>query len=494
MTKKILSILLVAVIAFSVLVGCGKKKEAVNPEPVTQQTAQVIADTTSFKISYTQSDSLNPYEADTLNNMVADDLVYEPLFRSDESLDVQPELAGSYSYEKPNVLYVTLVSGLEFSNGDALDASSVVDAFNNAKKSSLWSAALSPITNAEAVSDTVVSFNLSYKNEYAHRLLTFPIAKTVDGEKYALGSGRYKFTEGDGNVYAELNENYREDFNPRFTRIQLVNIPATDSINNALNIGNISYAYRSPGADDISSLKCNKKRVSQNNLVYVGMNSSSSVASNVNIRKAVSLAIDRDTIVKSAYQGCAKSATSIFHPSSNLGRETKMFFSAADTSGAKQAIAKSGISSPSLTLLVNSNKLRISAAQLIKQQLEAVGFKVNVKQLGESEYFEALKNGSYDIYLGETKIPGDMRLSSFFDSSGATAYGIDQNSSCASAYGEYLNGEREIGGFTLEFSNDMPFAPLVYRDGIICYSKAIHGDIQGCYGDFFTNIEDWYYN
>ena len=200
MTKKILSILLVAVIAFSVLVGCGKKKETVNPEPVTQQTAQVIADTTSFKISYTQSDSLNPYEADTLNNMVADDLVYEPLFRSDESLDVQPELAGSYSYEKPNVLYVTLVSGLEFSNGDVLDASSVVDAFNNAKKSSLWSAALSPITYAEAVSDTVVSFNLSYKNEYAHRLLTFPIAKTVDGEKYALGSGRYKFTEGDGKI------------------------------------------------------------------------------------------------------------------------------------------------------------------------------------------------------------------------------------------------------------------------------------------------------
>ena len=76
------------------------------------------------------------------------------------------------------------------------------------------------------------------------------------------------------------------------------------------------------------------------------MNSSSSVASNVNIRKAVSLAIDRDTIVNSAYQGCAKSATSIFHPSSNLGRETKMFFSAADTAGAKQAIVKSGISSP----------------------------------------------------------------------------------------------------------------------------------------------------
>lgn len=494
MTKKILSIFLSAVIVACVFVGCSKQDEAVTSQPVTQQTTQVIADTTGFKISYTQSDSLNPYESDTLNNMVAQDLVYEPLFRADESLDVQPELASSYSYEDSSALYVTLVSGLKFSNGDTLDTSSVVDAFNEAKKSALWGSALSVITSAQAESDTVVRFNLSYKNEYAHQLLCFPIAKTVDGEKYALGSGRYMFTEGDGNVYAELNENYREEFNPRFTRIQLVNIPATDSINNALNIGNISYAYREPGADDISTLKCNKRRVNQNNLVYIGMNSSSGAASNENIRKAVSLALDRDTIVKSAYQGCAKSATSIFHPSSKLGRETRMFSSSADSAGAKQAIAKSGYSSPTLTLLVNSNKLRVSASQLVKQQLEAVGFKINVRQLGESEYLSALSSGSYDLYIGETKIPSDMRLTSFFTKSGATAYGINQDSSCAKAYAEYLNGEREVGGFTLEFSNDMPFAPLVYRDGIICYSKAIHGDIRGCYGDFFSNIEDWYYN
>lgn len=494
MTKKILSMLFVLMLGASVFAGCSKKAPPVAEAPVTQPTTQIVADTTSFKISYTQSDSLNPYESDTMNNTVAQDLVYEPLFRPDESLDVQPEIASSYSYPDANIVDITLVSGLKFSNGDPLNASAVVTAFENAKKSPLWGSSLAPISSAQALSDTAVRFNLSYKNEYAHQLLTFPIAKTVEGEKYALGSGRYMFTEGDGNVYAELNENYKEDFNPRFVRIQLVNIPSTDSINNALNIGNISYAYRAPGADDISSLKCNKKRVNQNNLVYIGMNSASGAGSNENIRKAVSLAVDRDTLVKSAYQGCAKSASSIYHPSSKLGRETQMFSTKADTAGAKQAIAKSGYSNPTLTLLVNGNKLRVAAARLVKQQLEAVGFSINVRQLDEEAYLSALSSGSYDLYIGETKIPGDMRLSGFFSDSGATAYGIDQKSSCATAYGEYINGDREIGGFTLEFSNCMPFAPLVYRDGIICYSKAIHGNIQGCYGDFFSNIEDWYYN
>ena len=105
-----------------------------------------------------------------------------------------------------------------------------------------------------------------------------------------------------------------------------------------------------------------------------------------------------------------------------------------------------------------------------------------------------MDSGYYDIYIGETKVPLDMRLTEFFTKDGATSYGIDQDGNCAAAYAEYLNGECEIGGFTLEFSNEMPFVPLLYRDGVICYSRALHGDIQGCYGNFFSNIEDWYYN
>ena len=493
MTKKILSLILVVILSAAVFSGC-KKQETVSPEPVTQATTQVIEDTTGFKISYTQSDSLSPYEADTQNNEVAQDLVYESLFRIDESLDVQPEIASSYSFDDSKTLIVTIVDGIEFSNGDPLTADDVVNAFNLARKSPLYETMLSVFSYASALSTTAVQFNLNISDPYAYRLLTFKIAKQVNDEKYMLGSGRYLFTEGEGNIYAEVNKNYREDFNPRFTKIQLVNVPATDSINNAINIGNISYAYRAPGSDDISTLKCSKKRVNQNNLVYIGINSSSAAASNEYIRRAVSLAVDRSVLVKSSYQGRAKPALSIYHPSSDLGRQTSMFSETADTAGAKQAIAKSGVSSPSLVILVNDNTLRISAAHLVKQQLETVGFSVSIRQLNNEAYLSALDSGYYDIYIGETKVPLDMRLTEFFTKDGATSYGIDQDGNCAAAYAEYLNGEREIGGFTLEFSNEMPFVPLLYRDGVICYSRALHGDIQGCYGNFFSNIEDWYYN
>ncbi|MFR2017203.1 MAG: hypothetical protein ACLS27_00900 [Eubacterium sp.] len=68
-----------------------QKQSAEQHELVLQTTAQVTEDTDNFKISYSQSDSLNPFEATTLNNQTADDLVYEPLFRIDESFEAVPE-------------------------------------------------------------------------------------------------------------------------------------------------------------------------------------------------------------------------------------------------------------------------------------------------------------------------------------------------------------------------------------------------------------------
>ena len=37
----------------------------------------------------------------------------------------------------------------------------------------------------------------------------------------------------------------------------------------------------------------------------------------------------------------------------------------------------------------------------------------------------------------------------------------------------------------------MPYIPLIYKKGMICYSKAMNGDMQGYYGNYFSNIDSW---
>ncbi|MCH5317629.1 MAG: ABC transporter substrate-binding protein [Eubacterium sp.] len=502
MTKRITAFLLCAVIIASVFSACSSSDP--EPEQITQQdatTAQVIPpednippDDTTFKLSYTQTDSLNPYKSNTLNNQIIGQLVFDGLFKLDGDFNASPNIAESYRYPNSKTLEVTIKSGQTFSDGSLLTADDITYSFKQASASSYWGNSLNGISSCSAASNMVVVFKLKYPNAYAHNLLSFPIVSTGKNEDgFPIGSGRYYFAKESGETV--LKANTQNGFSPYLTTIHLENITAYESIDNAVNIGNISFAFRDLGRDSSRNITSAKRLVNMNNLVYLGVNNKKGITANAYIRKAISLALDRETLVRSPYNSFAREATTVFHPQFELST-TRIFDGSADINGAKQAIAQSGVSKLSLSLLVNGeNADRVNCAKTIKQQLEAVGFSVNLVIADSFEkYEERIKNESFDLYLGEAKITDDMSLNMFFSSNGATNYGIDSDK-CKSAeqYEKYINGEADLGAFLLAFSEEMPYIPLLYREGMICYSKAMKGDMQGTYNDCFANIENWYF-
>lgn len=497
MTKKYLSLAMAIIIIASLFSSCSGGGQNNEPEHklVTETTTAFATDSSNFKLSYSQSDSLNPYKSDTLNNQILETLVFDSLFIVDENFEAEPSIASSYSYLDDKTLIVTFPSGILFSDGSELTAKDIVDSFYNAQTSPHWKNSLKSIQSAKVIGGNEVQFNLSYANPNAQNLLTFAVTNgKTDDQGYFIGSGRYKFGEGDGDVYIEVNPQ-RKDFSPHFTKIVLENITSEESIENAINIGNISYAYRDMSDGSRTRMQCNKKLVNINNLVYIGINCYSGITANESIRRAISLAVDRDTIVKSSYQGYGTPATSIYNPASKIGKQTPLFSTTADVAGARQAIVQSGYEEKDLKIdiLTSDNPCKAAVAELVKQQLEAVGFKVTINQEKSKRYKSSVKNARFNIYIGETKIPKDLCLNSFFTSNGGTRYGIDlENSESAEVYEGYLNGANEIGKFVLEFSEEIPFIPLLYRQGMICYTKSLHGDMQGYADNYFSNIEDWY--
>ena len=247
-------------------------------------------------------------------------------------------------------------------------------------------------------------------------------------------------------------------------------------------------------ADTSKRLSCAKKAINMNNLIYLGVNSYSGITADAQIRKAISLAVDRTVIAESAYSGYATPATSTFNPNFKAVENINLFSLNADVNTARQTISQSSYAGKSLniTILVNNNENRRAAANLIKSQLEAVGFTVTIDRQNYSDYIRKIENNNFDLYIGEVKLGDDMSLYPFFDESGGTRYGIDtKDMSCDDLYTKYLSGDEELGKFILAFNDEMPYIPLVYKKGMICYSKALNGDMQGYYGNFFSNIESW---
>lgn len=494
MTKRCIAFLL-AILMICVCMSACSTNTGSNTQIITDSPAHIAEDTTSFKLSYSQADSLNPFKSKTLNNQIMQNLVYESLFTLDEEYMAQPCIAMGYSYTDTRTLVVTIASGHTFSDGSQVTAQDIVQSFNQAQLSPHWKNSLAPIGSAVVTNPTTITFNLNYENANAQNLLTFAITKAQPDEKgFYIGSGRYKLAEDNGGVCLVKNPE-KKDFLPRFTKISLINVATSESIDNAVNIGNITYAFRDMAQGGNTRITCNKKMVALNNLVFIGINGHVGITSNKSIRQAISLAINRDTLVKSAYQGYAKPATSVFNPASKEGKQTALFSAESDVAAAKQAIAQSGYGKNALELniLVSKNQNKLAMATLVKQQLEAVGFKVKITSIEFANYKEYVKAHFFDIYIGETKIPDDMRLTSFFGKDGATSHGIDQaNSKATTAYKKYAKGEGELGKFLLEFADEMPFIPVLYRQGMVCYSKSLHGDIQAYTGNYFSNIQDWY--
>ena len=110
-----------------------------------------------------------------------------------------------------------------------------------------------------------------------------------------------------------------------------------------------------------------------------------------------------------------------------------------------------------------------------------------------ADYASAIEEDeeNYDLYIGEVKLTPDMSLIPFFSETGNLNYGIDTESSTAKAYYDFISGKIDISTFIQVFSLDMPFIPLLFRDGIAYYSRELTYEDNINEYEPFRNIYSW---
>ena len=229
-----------------------------------------------------------------------------------------------------------------------------------------------------------------------------------------------------------------------------------------------------------------------NNFVYLAFNNSSAVFSDKLLRRAVNLAIDRQQIVSTAFQGHARITYTPFNPDwyTVVSKDTVI---TRDKTKASELVSQSqtDIASQEVVLLVNSeNRFKLETAEFIKSYLEAIGFRVNVRKLSAEGLSTALKEGSYDLYIGEIRLLPNMDLSPIL-LGGSASYGISNISDSSSRYAQLLSGNCEIMDFINTFNEDLPIIPLCYRNAAVSYTNSMQADFACCDGDVYADIQSW---
>ncbi|MET3452151.1 ABC transporter substrate-binding protein [Curtobacterium sp. 1544] len=371
--------------------------------------------------------NFNPYIA---NARTASKWMYEPLIEVNP-LDGKrnPWLASSWSQPDAKTIDMTIRSGVEWSNGDPFTAKDVVFTFDLLKKFPAMDikGAWQHIDTIERKGDHVV-FHL--KSEDVPSL-------TIIGQTYILGENHWGKVK-DPTTWRDPNpvgtgpfvlgnytdQQYSMDKNPKYWQADKIAIkhlilPATNTQLDTVTRG-YDWAY-----SFISDVKGTWGAASKTNTYWfppggvIGLipNLTKAPYNDVNVRRGISLALDRDGIAETATEGNLKAAaqTGLILPNQEQYVNDDIPNKGVVTQDTKAAIAsfeKSGYTVQDGKIVKDGKQLEINimtangysdwlrAAQEVRRNLTAIGIKVTIQAPQPAGYQQNINNGTFDMAMG----------------------------------------------------------------------------------------------
>ncbi len=493
--RRLLCLVLAAVCALTAI-GCSPQEAVSSPSSSTPLTDAQQDSPRVFAISYSREDTLNPYTATTEVNLSLAGLLFDSLTVVDAAFTPQLSLAASVTATDATHLTVKLRDGAVFSDGTAVALTDVTGSFEAAKKSQNYDELLTNVVSATINRRTdEIIFTLATGVPNAAACLSFPVMKVSTATTAAgaapLGGGVYVYTVGDTGAYLAANAQWADK--PRYTKVQLRDLPNVQSMYYGLASGNITYYYNDLNTGDIPRVTGASAKVNMNALVYLGMNSANPALSQPAVRQALSLLIDRTSLAANAFAGWALPADKPFHPawcvSEKLEPVTGM--GAQDLSGAVKKLQGSGQKKLKLELIYSLDSgNRGTLVDMVRTQLESAGIQMTVTPLAYEEYMARLRNGQYDLYVGEIRLAANMDLNPLLGG-GEAHYGVAADDAAALAYRQYCDATGTLEAFFTAFGESMPYIPLCWRCGFSAYDRRLTTVTPHGYAPYY-GIGNWH--
>ena len=226
------------------------------------------------------------------------------------------------------------------------------------------------------------------------------------------------------------------------------------------------------------------------------------------VRQAINYAIDKNAIIASIYNGKYAQADFPLPTTNWLYQGNNQ--NTHDAQKAKQVLQDNGwefkydnwqkyvdYSTKRLNfkLVVNtSNEVRVKVAEMIKQQLEAVGIKITIIKANDYTYNNYKENKNYDMILCGTYIATSPDLSRYFEDNNLAKY---QNEEAKTIINDLKNiTDEELLKQKYKrlyeiYTGEIPYISLYHSYDITAYSKNLAGRISANWYNMFRGISNW---
>ncbi len=363
-----------------------------------------------------EAQGLDPHLQTAFASFVVLELIYEPLFTFDQSMNLTGLLADSYSWSADGkVLTVKLRPDVKFHNGDPMTADDVKFSFDrilDEKTGAAGRSYFTDITQVNVIDPLTVEFDLSKPNVTVVTAMTDSnsaildkklISGGADPAKTVVGTGPFMFKswEPDKLLVLVKNPNYWMKGYPLLDEIDMRVIPDEAAIVAAMRAGQVDFALINDPSTALTVQKDPKGLVldKEASLSYhvLQLNPARDPFKDEKVRQALSCAIDRQQVIDSAALGEGKVTAPATNPFFAAPLD-QLFCYTPDLNQAKQLLAESGKSNISFTIMAAQDEppTAVAEAQSIQAQLAQVGITVKIETLELGVYVQRWLKGDFD--------------------------------------------------------------------------------------------------
>ncbi len=477
-------------------------------------------------------------------------LVYSSLYKRGQDGKLEPDLVASSEISDDYKTYTFhLKKDIKFTSGDDLTADDVVFTFEAIKNADYNS----PLRNIyqgigiQALDDYTVQFTLGEAYAGFLELLTIGIlpqnlwasinpssASLADLNLKPVGSGPYKFNSlvknknGDIKEYIlDANEDYFGD-GPYIAQLVFKFYPSATEALGALNskeVDGLNYLPLDLSEKVLAknSLAWHKLSWPQINALFFGQKNNVLLGDPA-IRKALALAVNKDSLVKNALRENAQISNApiplntfvgnidnryYFDPSAamKLLEEDGYVLSSSTKYRVKLAKKKNQADTPlkiSLTVLDTADNLAVASE--LKKYWEDIGVEIEVKTVSADSVVEdVIRSRNFEILLFSYLTGGDPDVYAFWHSSQATANGLNISDYKNSSVDTWLEEGRlssdqnrrieKYKNFINQINSDLPAIFLYSPNYLYLQSKSLRGFDSSTIvdpSDRFSLINNWF--
>lgn len=370
--------------------------------------------------------SLDPHQGKETSAVQVNTQIFDTLVTVDpETNEVVPQIAESWEQTDDQTYVFKIREGIKFHDGSDLTAEDVKFSLDRARNSAAVSYIVNFIEEVTVDDDHTVTVKTTAPYAPTLRNLAIPFAAivpkaVVEADENAfiqnpVGSGPYKFVEwnhGDHVTLKAFDDYYAGK--PETENLIMKVIPETSQRTIALETGEVDLAY-DLAVNDIPKVNSDDKltvyEIPSLTCWYVSMNMNKKPFDNPKVREAMSMAIDRQTIIDTINAGSGQTADAIIAPAvfGYYSTGVKEY----NPTKAKELLAEAGYPNGfSTTLWVNDNQSRIEMCQAMQAMLLEVGVQCNLEVLEFGSFISRTTAGDHDLaYFGWTTSSGDADYS-----------------------------------------------------------------------------------